>query len=170
MGMLMFQANNSRTDISYAVQQYSRFTNWPKASPGADSKRIIRYFQGTKDKGLIILPRNKLQVDCHVDADFSGLWNVEDEQDPTCVNSCNGYFILFMDCPLMWTSKLQTQIYISTMEAEYIALSTSMRELVGVRELLKELYSIVLKSSKLHTEYCTMSKNFGKFPNPFSWR
>jgi len=79
--------------------------------------------QGTKDKGLILEPTSDLQVDYYVDADFAGLWNSEDDQDPICVKSRTGFLIMFMGCPLTWAFKLQTQIALSTMESEYIALS-----------------------------------------------
>ena len=89
--------------------------------------------QLTKDKGVIILPSKNFQMDCHLDADFSGLWNMENYKDLTRVKSRTGYLILFMKFPLLSTSKIQTQIVLSTMEAEYISLSTAMRELIGVR-------------------------------------
>ena len=50
------------------------------------------------------------------------------------------------------------------MEDNYIAPSTAMRERVGVCELLKEVYSIVLKYYKLHTTYRKIFKTFGKNP------
>ena len=83
----MLLTNNSMPDIDYVVQQCDRFTHSQKASHGASFKHIIRYFQGKKGMGLIILPRKTLQVECHVDADFYGLWNVEHEQDPACLES-----------------------------------------------------------------------------------
>ena len=43
----------------------------------------------------------------------------------------------------MWVSKIQTQIALSTMEAEYIALSQSMRDLIPIREVLKEIMTEV---------------------------
>ena len=39
----------------------------------------------------------------------------------------------------MWFSKLQTEISLSTTEAEYIALSTACRELLPMREMFNEL-------------------------------
>ena len=39
----------------------------------------------------------------------------------------------------MWVSKLQTEIALSTTEAEYIALSQSMRDLLPMRSLLQEV-------------------------------
>ena len=42
-----------------------------------------------------------------------------------------------------WASKMQTQIALSTMEAKYIALSQSMRDLIPIREILKEIVAVV---------------------------
>ena len=45
-----------------------------------------------------------------------------------------------MSFPPIWTSKIETQIALSNIEADYIAMSKSMSELIGVRELLKDLF------------------------------
>ena len=45
--------------------------------------------------------------------------------------------------PLIWVSKLKTEVTLSTTDAEYIALSHSMRELIPCRALLKEIERIV---------------------------
>ena len=42
-------------------------------------------------------------------------------------------------CPLIFKSKLQTENALSTLEAEYIALSQSMRELLPLRNLLQQV-------------------------------
>jgi hypothetical protein len=94
-----------------------------------------------------------------VDADFAGLFGVEDGQDPASVKSRTGYGIFFSGVPLMWVSKIQTLISLSTMEAEYVALSQSMRDLIAVRETLKEIMCIVFH--KEHNMECaTYSKAF----------
>jgi hypothetical protein len=48
-------------------------------------KRIGRYLKGTLDKGLILCPSDDLKIDCYPDADFAGLWNRDDKNDPHCV-------------------------------------------------------------------------------------
>ena len=63
----------------------------------------------------------------------------EDTQDPAGVKSRTGYIILVGDCPLVWGSKLQTEIALSTMEAEYVALSYTMRELLPLQRLIEEV-------------------------------
>ena len=102
-------------------------------------KHICRYLQGVKDNGLLFQPSNDLQLDCYVDADFAGLWNYESDQDPVCVRSRTGYVMTLGGCPIQWSSKLQTEIALSTTEAEYIALSQAMRELIPLRRLLLEV-------------------------------
>ena len=139
VGMLLYLSSNSRPDIQFAVHQCARFTHNPRKSHAEAIKRICRYLEGTKDKGLEFTPTTKLELDCYVDADFAGLWNYEPDQDPVCVKSRTGYCITLGSCPVVWVSKLQTEIACSTLEAEYIALSTAMRDLLPMRRILAEL-------------------------------
>ena len=71
--------------------------------------------------------------------------------DPVCVKSRTGYVLLLGGCPLTWASRLQTEIAISTVEAEYIALSTALRDLLPGRALLKEI------GAKLQLSFCKES-------------
>ena len=164
VGMLMYLATNSRPDVAYAVNQCARFTHCPRNSHALAVKRVVRYLQGTKEKGLIMNPRGDFNVDCYVDADFAGLWKSEDPTDPISVKSRTGYIVTFMGCPLTWLSKLQSQIALSTMEAEYIALSTAMREIIAVREVLKEIYTIVLTEDEKKLAFRTVSTAFEPLP------
>ena len=141
MGMLLYLSSNTRIDIQFAVHQCARFTHVPKASHAEAIKRICRYLKGTLDKGVIMKPGTDPKLDCYADADFAGLWNVESDQDPVCVKSRTGYVIMFASCPVTWVSKLQSEISLSTLEAEYIALSQAMRDFLPMRELLKEISS-----------------------------
>lgn len=164
IGMLLYLSGNTRPDIAFAVHQCARFSHDPKQSHAIAVKRILRYLKGTKDKGMILSPSNNdFEVNCYVDADFAGLWGVEYDQDPVCVKSRTGFLIMFMGCPLHWVSKLQTQIALSTMEAEYIALSTAMRELIGTRKIVKEVKDLVFKFPKDPT-YSMIAKTFESIP------
>ncbi|MGH3053369.1 MAG: reverse transcriptase domain-containing protein, partial [Gaiellaceae bacterium] len=90
VGMLMYLANNSRPDIAFAVNQCARFTHNPRSSHAKAVKMIVRYLAKTRTEGLTLEPSGTLSVDCHVDADFAGLWKREDDQDPLCVKSRTG--------------------------------------------------------------------------------
>jgi hypothetical protein len=141
--MLMYLAANTRPDIAYAVHQAVRHTHAPRASHAVAVKRILRYLCGTRDKGIYFQPNQSNYIDCHVDADFVGLFGVEDGQDIVSVKSRTGYVIFFCGVPLLWVSRLQSLIALSTMEAEYVALSQSMRDLIPIQETLKEIMQIV---------------------------
>jgi hypothetical protein len=71
-------------------------------------RKIGRYLQGTRDKGYFLNPNNTKNLDCYVDADFAGLWNPYEAQDPTTLKSRTGYVITFCGCPVLWASKLHT--------------------------------------------------------------
>jgi hypothetical protein len=83
-----------------------------------------------------------MKIDCYPDADFTGLWKREDVQDPHCVRSRTGNVICLANCPVLWKSCLQTEIALSTMETEYVALSTSCCNLFPLIDMTEEICSI----------------------------
>ena len=136
VGMLQYLQGHSRPDITFAVSQVARYTHHPKRLHEFALERIGQYLKGTVNRGLILNPKESFEVDCFVDADFAGLWPHEDKLDPTCVRSRTGYVICLADCPLIWKSRLQDTIATSTCMSEYMALSTSMKELLPLKEVL----------------------------------
>ena len=48
-----------------------------------------------------------------------------------------GFVIRYDGCPVIWSSKLQTEIALSTAEAEYIAMSQVLLEALPVKILAK---------------------------------
>jgi hypothetical protein len=139
VGMLLYLSNNSRPDIAFAVHQCARYTHAPRDPHVKAIIRIVRYLQQTKTRGLVLKPKRHLCVDCYVDSDFCGRWKVEPPTDPASVRSRSGYIITLAGCPLLWTSKLQTEIALSTMQAEFVALSLSVRELLPIKYLVNEI-------------------------------
>jgi hypothetical protein len=159
VGMMLYLASNSRPDIAFAVHQCARFTHAPRASHEAAVIRICRYLKGTQGDGLMFQPSKEFKVDCYVDADFAGLYGVEDVHDPVCAKSRTGYVMTISDCPLMWVSKLQTEIALSTQHSEYVALSTSCRDLLPIKRLVHELME-TLDVTKQGLTYTTKSTCF----------
>lgn len=138
IGKLNFIEKSTRPDIAYAVHQCARFSNDPKASHAAAVKHIVKYLMTTKDQGIYLRP-DKQAFDCWVDADFVGNWNrVNADVDPSTAKSRTGYIINYAGCPVTWASKLQTEVALSTTEAEYNALSTSLRDVIHLMQLLDE--------------------------------
>jgi hypothetical protein len=139
IGMLLYLSSNTRPDIQFAVHQAARFTHAPRKSHGQAVKRIVRYLVGTADKGTKFIPDLTQGLDCYVDADFAGLYGYEDDQDPVSVKSRTGFTLTLFGCPVIWSSKLQGEITLSSTAAEYVAFSMAMRELLPMRALLHEM-------------------------------
>ena len=143
VGRLLYLAGNSRPDIAFAVHQVARFAHEPKHSHAVAIKRIVRYLKCTRDHGLVMRPKGDWKIDCWVDSDFCGTWGSEDPEDPVVAKSRTGYILTLAGCPLMWVSKLQTEVSVSTMMAEYVALSTAMRDMLPLKRLVKTVAKVV---------------------------
>ncbi len=59
--------------------------------------------------------------------------------DPITAKSQSGWIIFYAGCPVSWTSKLQSQVTLSTTEAEYIAVSQSLCDVIPVMNLLQDM-------------------------------
>ena len=138
IGQMNYLAATTRPDIAFAVHQCARFCSNPQKPHYEAVKRIARYLSQTQTDGLMVCP-DETELKCYVDADFAGTWSKEYADDATTALSRTGFVINFAGCPIVWASKMQTEIALSTTEAEYIALSTAMRDLIPLRELLNEL-------------------------------
>jgi hypothetical protein len=137
--MLLYLSSNTRPDIQFAVHQVARFSHCPKHSHAQAVKRIVRYLLATSTKGIEFEPDIRAGLVCYVDADFAGLHGYEDDQDPVSVKSRTGFVLTLFGCPIIWSSKLQSEITLSSTAAEYVAFSMAMREVLPMRALLKEL-------------------------------
>ena len=64
---------------------------------------------------------------------------------------------MFMGCSLNLVSKLKYQIDLSTIETEYIALSQFMRELIGIRDVIKEIQKFVISGKSQNPKYTALT-------------
>ncbi|KAL7517056.1 hypothetical protein ACHAWF_000103 [Thalassiosira exigua] len=73
--------------------------------------------------------------------------------------SRTGFIIMFANCPIFWVSKLQTEIALSTAEAEYIALSQALREVIPLMMLMKDLAEVSPITSGKPNFVCKVHKD-----------
>ena len=151
IGMLLYLTTNTRPDIAFAVSQVARYSHEPKQSHANAVKQIVRYLSKTRDKGIIVRPSVEFSLDCFVDADFAGRYGRDPDTEPTSVKSRTGYIIKLGGCPVFWKSQLQSSIALSTAEAEYVALSQSLRVLLPMQELLTEIIEHVDVPSEFYS-------------------
>ena len=152
VGMLLYLSTCTCPDIAFAVSQAARFSTNPKQSHATAVKTIICYLKRTRDLGIIMKPNGQLHLETFVDADFAGLYKQEDMLNPASAKSRTGYIIFLGNCPLIWKSQLQTEVSLSTLEAEYSALSASARQVIFTHNLLKETISRLKINSNLDTK------------------
>jgi hypothetical protein len=74
------------------------------------------------------------KIDAYPDADFAGMYGHEEHTDPACSKNRSGFIITFADSPVLWQSKLQTEMALSTMEAKTIAHAACCRELFPIKD------------------------------------
>ena len=94
---------------------------------------------GTRTQGIILDADPTQSLKVYVDADFAGSYQrMTAMDDPSTAKSRTGYIVQYCGCPIIWVSKLQTLITLSTTEAEYVALSHSLRDTFPIMNLLRE--------------------------------
>ena len=139
IGKINYLEKSTRPDISFATHACARFASNPRQPHGEAIKWLGKYLLATKDKGLILKP-GKQSFDCFVDASFGDNWNLEEaETEPDTAKSRTGFVINYANCPIIWKSTMQTTIALSSTEAEYIACSNALREVISMMQIVREL-------------------------------
>ncbi len=130
----------------------------PKRSHELALIRLGQYLKGTLKDGMILEPMklDQFQMDVWVDSDFMGVYGKERRDDPDNVKSRTGCVVTLNGCPVVWKSTLQDSICKPTMMAEYYALSTAMREVIPLRNLVKEVANALGINEMCNTKFkCT---------------
>jgi hypothetical protein len=132
VGSLMYLVTATRPDIAQAVGEVSRFNANPGSMHWVAVKRILRYLKGTSELGILYNSDTMENDLCaYSDADWGG--NIDDRR------STSGYVFLLANGPITWKSQKQQTVALSSTEAEYIALSQTVKECIWLRSLLKFL-------------------------------
>ncbi|XP_031333882.1 secreted RxLR effector protein 161-like [Photinus pyralis] len=131
VGSLLFAAQVSRPDISFAVNNVSRYTRNPGLTHWTATKRIMRYLRGTIQYKLEFDGQRSSQVIGYADSDWAN--NVDDRR------SITGYAFLKNGTAISWGTKRQSTVSLSTTESEYMAMSMATQEALWLRNLSAEL-------------------------------
>ena len=131
LGSVMWGQLTTRPDLSFAVSLLSRF----QANPGVDHwnalMHVIGYIKNTMDYGLTYSRGSDLSPIAFVDADYGGCRDTR--------RSTSGYVFLMAGGPVTWSSKRQTTVALSTVEAEYVAMSRCAQQMVWMHSWLDEV-------------------------------
>jgi hypothetical protein len=130
VGCLMYLATCTRPDIAYAVSYLARSTCSPSAHDVAGVKRVLRYLRGTIDCG-VRLGGGDLKLTAYADADYAS--------EAASRRSVSGNLAIFGGGPVLWSSRLQACVTLSTVEAEYVSLCGVAQSVIWLRGLLQDL-------------------------------
>jgi hypothetical protein len=133
VGSLLYLAGCTRPDIAFAVSRASRHLADPTEQDWTAVKRIFKYVLSTYGLGPTYRKTSNTASDvlAYSDADFAGCSETR--------RSTSGVVLLLADAPVIWSSKRQLSVALSTTEAEFIAASEATKEVIWVTGLLTEL-------------------------------
>ncbi|XP_058752128.1 secreted RxLR effector protein 161-like [Vicia villosa] len=107
---------NSGSVIGFTIGLLSRYMSEPRVSHMKTARRILRYLKRSIDYGILFQRDSEGEeatVTCFSNVDWCG--DKEDQKSTT------GYFFQVFGALILWCSKKQPVMAISTCEAEYIA-------------------------------------------------
>ena len=131
LGSVMWGQLATRPDLSFSVSLLARF----QANPGIDHWNalihVIGYIKNTLDYGLTYSRDSDLSPSAFVDADYGGCRDTR--------RSTSGYVFTMAGGAVTWSSKRQTTVALSTVEAEYVAMSRCAQQMVWMHSWLAEV-------------------------------
>lgn len=134
VGSLLYLSQCTRPDIAHAVGVLCRFMQNPGVQHWQAVKYLMRYLKGSAHLTLTF-NGNSLNDD-------GGLTGAVDSDWGACVStskSISGWVLWFAHGPVVWASRKQSCVALSTAEAEYIAAAEALKDVLFVQQLLEEL-------------------------------
>ena len=146
VGSLLYLANCTRPDISFAVGVLSRHMARPEENHLKMAKYLLRYCINTKELGLEFGPSNgsganPLLVVGYSDTDY-GMNRFAVAGQPITRRSVSGFTFMINGTPVIWQSKKQPVMARSTDDAEYIGLATTASNGLWLRKLVGEIIGL----------------------------
>ncbi|XP_065078076.1 uncharacterized protein LOC135701229 [Ochlerotatus camptorhynchus] len=130
VGGLLYLAVMTRPDIAACTAILGRKFSEAREADWTAAKLVLRFLSGTKDYYLQLGGTPEEALLGHSDADWAG--------DPDSRRSTTGFVFSFGGGILSWASRRQSSVKLSSMEAEYVALSEASQETLWLRQLLSD--------------------------------
>ncbi|KAE8702282.1 hypothetical protein F3Y22_tig00110483pilonHSYRG00048 [Hibiscus syriacus] len=143
LGSVMYAMVCTRPNISHAVSVVNRYMGCPGKEHWQAVKWILRYLRGTADLCLVYDQSNcSSNVTGYVDSDYAG--------DLDKRRSLTGYVFTYFGGAISWKAVLQSNIALSTTEAEYMAMTEAMwmKDLVATEKNPTDMLTKVIPAYK----------------------
>jgi hypothetical protein len=131
VGSLMYAMVCTRPNITHVVGVLSRYMSKSGKEHWAKIKRVFKYFRGTTSYGLCYQGRPGLDkvVDIH------GFVNADWARDMDRRRSTSGYVFNLFGGAIIWMSKRQVVVALSTTKAEYMVATHARKESIWLQIL-----------------------------------
>ena len=130
LGSVMWGQLATRPDLAFSVSLLARF----QSNPGIDHWKallhVVGYIKNTIDFGLTYSRDSEISPMAYVDADYGGCRDTR--------RSTSGYVFIMAGGAVTWSSKRQATIALSTVEAEYVAMSRCAQQMLWMHSWLSE--------------------------------
>lgn len=133
IGFLNYLSYGTRFDICYTTNSLSRFSTHPSSEHWQGVKRVLRYLQATKQQQLSYTKSKSQDITVKIYCDASWASNLDDRKSTT------GILLKLNDNPILWYSKKQKTVALSTAEAELMAIASAVQESLWMRQFIDEL-------------------------------
>jgi hypothetical protein len=135
VGSLLQLVKYSRPDIANIVRELAKCMDGATPEAFKELTRVLQFVVNTKDYGLLIEPKwdknNQWNLVVYTDSDWAG--------DKENRHSVTGYIMFLMGVPVMWKSRLQRTVALSSTEAEYYAISETAKEIKFIFQILESI-------------------------------
>ncbi|MBW0538635.1 hypothetical protein O181_078350 [Austropuccinia psidii MF-1] len=138
IGSLNYLSSATRPDLSFAVSCLSQLLDKPGIKHWQGFPHVLRYLNGSQDLGLSYGGKSHCGVSAYSDADWGNC--------QTTRRSITGYLACFNQCLVIWKTRKQPTVSLSTAEAEYKSLCDLTLELLWLTQWCEE--SGILLGSK----------------------
>ena len=129
VGALLWISVTTRPDIAFAVGALCKFMSNPGRPHWTAATHLLRYLLSTAGTPLIV--GGKAELRAYSDADFAG-----DRDDR---KSTGAYVFCIGVGAVSWASKKQDVTALSTLEAEYMAMTQAAKEAIWITRLMEQL-------------------------------
>ena len=130
--MLLYLVKHSRPDIANAVRELSKCMTGANAAAFKELMRVIKFVLDTRAYGLKLAPKwvdtMLWELKIYSDSDWAG--------DKDNRKSITGFIIFLLGAPILWRSKAQGSVALSSTEAEFYALSEAAKEIKFIVQVL----------------------------------
>ncbi|MBW0517034.1 hypothetical protein O181_056749 [Austropuccinia psidii MF-1] len=131
VGTLSYLSSATQPDLSYPVSALSQFLEKPGIENWKAFLHVLKYLKGTHNMGLTYHGNNSEAPVAYSDADWGNCRVTR--------QSVTGYLIKLFDNLIIWKTRKQPTVSLSSAEAEYKSLTDLGSELMWFKQFCKEI-------------------------------